>query len=373
MVQHNAALYAQRGQILARAYAELPNQPKRGTSKAPLTARTITRPDGQQIEIQAGTLTAVEPFAGAGLLGLALHLEGVVTVDACEIDKWAVSTQNLNAHRWFGLGWLAKPTDARRWTPMRVKGGVDLLIGGPPCKAFSGAARMGRSQTELGPSAKDNFFPDALDWIADLQPRLVVFENAAELALNKDNRAWLDEIWAPQLLHLGYRMDVFVLYAPDFGTPQNRRRTWVVCTPIGSTWVADRDVFAKGPPPTHAAPGSEAVRARRLLPWVPMHDRLVGGCCGGYGLVDCVHLGNDQIRCRTCVSGSNFDPAPNSMGQTYGRKKLEGVTVKSRRRGRMITVGQYMMEAVSDLRPDQLRYTKFNPADFAGAFPQGRG
>jgi site-specific DNA-cytosine methylase len=373
------AVLAERGFWLQRARKALPRQPPRGTSLPPLTERMVKRPDGQVVEVPKGMLTAIEPFAGAGLLSLALHIEGIVTVDLCEINKWAIKTQNRNAGQsgfhHFALGYEAEPSDAWTWEPLRIKGNVDLLIGGPPCQPFSQAAHLGRRKSQIGPTADDNFFPRALDWIADLQPRVVAFENVSKLVKQRKNREWLEGAWATELAHLGYTMTTHVLYAADFGTPQNRERAWVICVPEGSKWLATKEARAtweRGPQPTHGKPGSPAVKRGDLLPWVPMHDRLVSGCCGGYGLVDCIHLGNEWVACRTCHSGSNFVPAPNTSGSD-AREGIEQRVVKTKHGP--ISTAEYLMGFVTKepgKKPRQPRYLKFAPADFAGVSEQSR-
>jgi site-specific DNA-cytosine methylase len=364
-------ILSERGVWLQRARERLPRQPPRGADRPPLTERRINRPDGQRVDVPAGALTAIEPFAGAGLLGLALHVEGCVTVDLCEISKWAIETQRANARHFFGLGWRPEPSNAWTWEPLRIEGNVDLLIGGPPCKPFSKGAELGRKGKQIGATANDNFFPRALDWIADLQPRLVAFENSSRLVKYKPFRRWLDTAWKPQLEALGYTMHSVVLYAADYGTPQNRTRAWIVCWPTEATWPQENEAIYSAPAPTHGAPGSPAVERGELLPWTPMHDRLISGCCGGYGLVDCQWLGNADLQCRTCSGGSNYRAAPNTTGDD-GRRDVEQMRVKSKRKGRQISMGQYMLEVVSEQRPDQLRYLKFAPIDFAGAWSQTR-
>lgn len=297
---------------------------------------------------------AVEVFAGAGLFSLALHVEGFEEVDSVEWSPSSVATRRRNASV-LGLRRVPNPADARTWEPALVA--VDALVGGPPCNPFSGAARLSRDADARGWRAEDNHFPLALDWICDLGPRVVAFENARELSTNADNRRWLDG-WRAQLGALGYASAVHMLAAADYGSPQARVRTWVFA------WRADDvragRVLAEPPPTTHGRPGTWGVGQGGKLPWTRMFDRLVSGCCQGYYLVDCANLGNAGYACRGCIDARNFRAAPNTTGETGERRVPESVG------GRPYV--DYMLEPMSKLRPDQVRIFKFTPADKAGAW-----
>lgn len=326
-------LLAHRARLLMLARAALPHQPR--------------TPD--QLKF-SGDTTVVEAFSGGGLYALALRLEGFEHRALCEWNASAVETLQKN-------GFKAQITDAFTWVPPKVPYGLDLLTGGPPCTAFSKAAQM--KQKEIGPAAPDNMLPLTLDWVADLRPRIVVFENSSELLTT-----WKDylDLYLGQLATLGYASAVWHLYAPDYGTPQNRTRAWIVAWPEGASWG---ESLKSAPKPTHARPGHGDGPKTGLFPWVGAFERLTGGCCGGYGLVDCVNLGNRDHLCRICYDGSNFDPAPNT-GADQGRKPLEGLEIgRSAKR----SAAEYMMEVMSTKASGgrgQRRIDNANPADMAG-------
>lgn len=285
---------------------------------------------------------------------MALHVEGFEEIDSVEWNSSSVATRRRNAGV-LGLRRVPAPADARTWEPALVA--VDVLVGGPPCNPFSGAARLSREADARGWRAEDNHFPLALDWICDLEPRLVAFENARELSTNADNRRWL-EGWRAQLAALGYASAVHVLAAADYGTPQARVRTWVFAWRVGDRRAAS--VLGHPPPTTHGRPGTRGVGPGGKLPWTRMFDRLVSGCCQGYFLVDCANLGNVAHACRGCIDARSFRAAPNTTGETGERRVPESVG------GRPYT--DYMLEPMSKLRPDQVRIFKFTPADKAGAW-----
>ena len=356
-----------RGELLARARkamatvrgakAHLPPTPRKAQPRA-------ARDHGYQTldhnEVwQETPLLTMEAFAGGGLLTLASALEGNIEVDGFEIAKPAIATQKRNA----GLLRLAhdpNPTEASAWRPStRTPDGLDLLYGGPPCVWASKGANLGRSEWERGWFSKDNYFPMSLDWICDLQPRVVVWENAPELGESDKYRPWL-ALWRKQVSALGYDMAVHVLAAADFGNPTMRRRAFVIAWPKGAPWGKH---LARAPQGEFARPGSPEVRRGAKMPWKPSLDRLTSGCCGGWGLVDCVFLGNLGAQCRGCGNGRNFVPAPNTGGE-QGRIGLKGVVVK-KKKGKDEPWHKWICGMVGKRQP---RFDKFVPADLAGAW-----
>ena len=335
-----------RGQLLAAARQVMVTLP-RSVYDVPVHRRMPRKRVGGQ------ELLAIEVFAGGGLFSLANAIEGNAEVDSCEISGPATKTRAHNQGA-LNLRHTPRTSDARTWRPpLNVPDGVDLLFGGPPCKPFSKGAYLGRGQRQRGWLAPDNFFPVALDWICDLQPRIVCFENAPDLAKGK-YRAYLDQ-WMEQVSALGYDSAAHLLKAADFGNPTMRSRVFVYAWPKGAPWGRG---LRKKPEGNYAEPGAAQVRSGKKLPWVPMVDRLTSGCCGGWGLVDCVFLGGYAIKCRSCSSGQNFYPAPNTSGDV-GKRGYRGVSVSGKPWHRWIK------ETVGSRQP---RFDKFTPADAAGAF-----
>ena len=96
------------------------------------------------------------------------------------------------------------------------KKSVDVLVGGPPCQGFSLAGK--REEDD-----KRNVLYSAMVKTAKLlKPKIVVLENVPGMLTLYDGvgkkRIFED------FTELGYKMSVKVLYAPDYGVPQIRRR-----------------------------------------------------------------------------------------------------------------------------------------------------
>lgn len=102
---------------------------------------------------------------------------------------------------------------------------VDIVIGGPPCQAYS---VIGRAVKE------DNMEDDPRNYLYKLycrflrryQPKMFVFENVPGLLTANDGKHF--ENIKRYLRHVGYRIDYKELNAKDFGVLQNRRRIIII-------------------------------------------------------------------------------------------------------------------------------------------------
>lgn len=97
---------------------------------------------------------------------------------------------------------------------------LDVLVGGPPCQGFSYAGKMDIND-------KRNFLYIAMVKLTErLRPKAVLLENV--LAMIEANggvgaRRVIDDFGA-----IGYKMVPKVLFAPDYGVPQIRKRVFFV-------------------------------------------------------------------------------------------------------------------------------------------------
>lgn len=99
------------------------------------------------------------------------------------------------------------------------EGGVDLLVGGCPCQAFSIAGlRKGLDDP------RGNLTLVFLGLVDRLRPRYVVYENVPGIL---SDRTGAFRIFLRSLAEMGYAFDADVLDAKFFGVPQRRRRVFV--------------------------------------------------------------------------------------------------------------------------------------------------
>jgi DNA (cytosine-5)-methyltransferase 1 len=98
---------------------------------------------------------------------------------------------------------------------------VDLIIGGPPCQAYSlaGRSRVGAS---IQNDARNYLFKEYAKYLEKYNPKMFVFENVFGL-LSAGNGKYLEEMKS-LFLDKGYLMQVYKVEANNFGVLQNRKR-----------------------------------------------------------------------------------------------------------------------------------------------------
>ena len=101
--------------------------------------------------------------------------------------------------------------------------GIDLLVGGSPCQAFSAVgAQYGLSDT------RGTLFYEFARIIKETQPRVFIYENVRGLTTHDNGHTW-EVIKSVFKDDLNYRIsEPQILNSSDYGIPQSRRRIFVV-------------------------------------------------------------------------------------------------------------------------------------------------
>ena len=101
------------------------------------------------------------------------------------------------------------------------KRNVDLIIGGPPCQAYSLVGRS-RSKTKMEGDPRNYLFIQYAEYLERYQPKMFVFENVLGLKSAKGGH-YLEEM-EKIFNKKGYQIKLFTLEARNFGVLQNRKR-----------------------------------------------------------------------------------------------------------------------------------------------------
>ncbi len=98
---------------------------------------------------------------------------------------------------------------------------VDLIIGGPPCQAYSLVGRS-RSKTKMEGDPRNYLFVQYAEYLEKYQPKMFVFENVLGLKSAKKGHylAEMEKLFNQK----GYQIKLFILEAVNFGVLQNRKR-----------------------------------------------------------------------------------------------------------------------------------------------------
>jgi DNA (cytosine-5)-methyltransferase 1 len=176
---------------------------------------------------------SLDLFSGAGGLSLGLKAAGFRAAAAVEIDSDSCETYKIAFPQADILNQNIEELDFGRFE------GIDLIAGGPPCQPFSSG---GKGLARHDPR---DMVPQFVRAITQARPRAFLMENVPGL-FGGTHRAYLTSI-AQQLSGLGYSVHTSVLYAPDFGVPQRRKRGFLIGLRKGTFLY---------PAPTHGPDGT---------------------------------------------------------------------------------------------------------------------
>ncbi len=189
--------------------------------------------DGEISPTKSKALRAVSLFAGAGGLDLGIEEAGYSICYAVEHDSVAVETLNRNRRSWFPSLQEVRPLDITKLDPHQVmdeigvvRGEIDLLVGGPPCVAFSKSG-FHLEYKRLGNDPQASLLDDYLRFLDAMRPAAFMMENVFGLAYRNQSAPFLEKLRSG-ITHLGYSFSYEVLNSADYGVPQNRQRLFLL-------------------------------------------------------------------------------------------------------------------------------------------------
>jgi DNA (cytosine-5)-methyltransferase 1 len=167
------------------------------------------------------TLRAADLFCGAGGLSDGLVQAGFHVVAAADHDPDACATYRLNfADTDLHEGDLTDPAVHQALVAdATADGPLDLLVGGPPCQAFS----QMRNHDRIIEDPRNRLYKEFVALLDELRPRALLLENVPGMDQLKGG-AVRRQIEEDLSLNGEYNVVSGVLDAGDFGTPQCRPR-----------------------------------------------------------------------------------------------------------------------------------------------------
>ncbi len=105
---------------------------------------------------------------------------------------------------------------------------IDVIIGGPPCQAYSivGRAQSNHMETPMHMDPRNDLYKLYADFLERYQPRMFIFENVMGITSANGGETW-NNIQA-RLKDAGYEIDFHEQNSMDFGVLQNRKRMVIV-------------------------------------------------------------------------------------------------------------------------------------------------
>ena len=192
--------------------------------------------------------TFIDLFAGCGGLSEGFYRQGFEALAHVEINHWACETLRARM-KYYGYKNIEKEViehditadDILEKLDNAIKGrSVDIIIGGPPCQAYSTAGRV-RDGKRMAADARNYLFESYVKILEYYKPKFFVFENVTGLLNAKVEGA---PIFPKVIKALGNKYKVLsdpqilVHNTADYGVPQLRKRVII----IGVRNDIDKDV-----------------------------------------------------------------------------------------------------------------------------------
>ena len=182
--------------------------------------------------------TFIDLFAGCGGLSEGFYRLGFRALAHVEINHWACETLRRRM-RYYGYKNVDKEvieyditaSDIIEKIEEAVRGrNVDIIIGGPPCQAYSTAGRV-RDAKGMATDPRNYLFESYVKILEHYSPKFFVFENVTGLLSAKVDGS---PIFPRIIQALGHNYDVIsdpailVHNTADYGVPQIRKRVIIM-------------------------------------------------------------------------------------------------------------------------------------------------
>ncbi len=208
--------------------------------------------------------TVVSIYSGGGGLDVGFKNAGFEIVLAT--DNWLQATQTLQKNN-VGCKVIhadIREVDFKKEIKILCPQGVDCVVGGPPCPAYS-KSRFYRIEKKRALEDENAFtLSEFFRTIDEVKPKIFLLENVHGFVY-KPHSAALEYV-KKRSQELGYKISYKVINAANYGIPQTRYR--FIC--VGSKNNLEQYDF---PPETHIDPRSDS-NNRSLKKWVTSGDAI---------------------------------------------------------------------------------------------------
>lgn len=240
--------YLRSGSILGRQLGKQWITTEEAVNDFIANGAVLPPPDRKRKSKRLPKIRALSFFSGAMGLDLGLEKAGIEMLLACEVDKACRRTITANKPEIGLIGdiWKYDSEQIREFAGLKPDDEIDVIVGGPPCQAFSTAGARRGFQDERG-----NAFLRYIELITQLKPKYAVIENVRGLlSAPMVHTPHSERVagWTPEpeekpggaLFHIlrllrkaGYGVSFNLYNAANFGVPQSRERVILLCSRDG--------------------------------------------------------------------------------------------------------------------------------------------
>lgn len=174
---------------------------------------------------------AFDIFCGIGGLSFGLKQAGIEVVAGLDSDDSCSTAFERNIGAKFILADIAE-YDFSDMVNCYLRDAVKVLVGCPPCQPFSSHTYKKRNRTNDGRWNLLGYFVDAIDII---EPEVISMENVRGIIKTDVFNDFIE-----QVQRRGFHIDYEVVYCPDYGIPQSRRRLVLVGSRLGRIRVPSK-------------------------------------------------------------------------------------------------------------------------------------
>lgn len=216
-------------------------------------------------------IKVVDLFCGIGGLSNGFYQEGFKVVSGYDNDDSCRYAYEFNNHAIFHNADITKV----RGKDINKEYGncLKILVGCAPCQPFSSYSFKVKTKDEK----KVNLLYSFSRIIKEVKPTIISMENVPQLiAFNKSS---IFRDFCNELDEMGYKYSYSIVYCPDYGIPQRRKRLVLLASKLGEIhivpkthtpdqYVTVRDVISSLPPigSGEICPEDPLHRTRKLSP-----------------------------------------------------------------------------------------------------------
>jgi DNA (cytosine-5)-methyltransferase 1 len=186
-------------------------------------------------------VTCVDLFSGCGGLSLGLEQAGFSPLMFCEINPSAAETYIANRSHldFFPVADIYNLTDKnlghllKYWEYKLGVKDIDLVCGGPPCQGYSGIGHRRTFKLSKEQIPSNHLYQEMIRVVSKIKPKIFLFENVRGLLTSRwspegvKGEIFREVLGSFQKIN-GYIVKWDMVFAKDYGVPQNRPRVLMV-------------------------------------------------------------------------------------------------------------------------------------------------
>ncbi len=226
--------------------------------------------------------TFIDLFAGCGGLSEGFYKQGYEALAHIEIDPTACKTLKTrmkhykykNAEKAVLEQDITKTDVIERLDSVIQGAEVDLIIGGPPCQAYSTAGRA-RDEKGMKEDPRNFLFESYVKILNNYNPKFFVFENVTGiLTANVDGKQIINLVVKAlgEKYNVDFSPELCVLNSANYGVPQIRKRVIIIGV-RKDIKIEPQDIY-KSIKKTHYDPDMEEDEREGLEKYVTVRDAI---------------------------------------------------------------------------------------------------